>query len=153
MEHYVKMTIDEYEELINAKAEPSHLLKMENHNLKYALDKANKTILELEESLSQYAVGLNRSIELVEDLRIMEEEDAYTVTPETVRITRESSLKRRWTTAEVSQLHSAVVESYPIDMLALDMDRTVSAVKTKAYELGYITRNGFIKRYIHVRTN
>jgi len=152
MEHYVKMTIDEYEELINAKAEPSHLLKMENHNLKCALDKANKTILELEESLSQYAVGLNRSTELVEDLRQDEEEGVYTVTPETVRVTRASSIHRRWTTAEISQLHSAV-QRYPIDLLASDMDRTVSAVKTKAYDLGYVTRDGFIRRYNNVRTN
>jgi hypothetical protein len=152
MEHYVKMTIDEYEELVNAKAEPSHLLKMENHNLKYALDKANKTILELEESLSQYAVGLNRSIGLVEALRIMEEEDAYTVTPEIREIHRASSAKRRWTTAEVNHVHSTVGR-FSIDALASDMNRTISAVKTKAYELGYVTKNGFIQRDTNVRTN
>ena len=146
MIHKIEMTIDEYNDLLAEKNEPSKLLQETYENTKAKLDEAYKRIKELEESLTQYSIGAS--------LRTTTVEEEYTTDPEinTVPIEdekevvhRASTVHRRWTEPEDEIIHKSI-DATEITSLASLFSRSVKAVKSRAYALGYKTNNGYIRR-------
>jgi hypothetical protein len=137
MTHYVKMTIDEYNELVTIQNEPSNLLKAENKNLKHHLDIAQTKIKELEAGLSQYIIGGMKPISTPSA------EPIYTVTPTPIKAFFD---RRKWTAAEHRVIHSASEIGIPVEEVAIDLNRTLKSILSRIAVLGYRTKHGFILR-------
>ena len=154
MTHTITMSPEEYYELVTKQNEPSKLLEETYKNTKLKLDAAYKRIKELEESLTQYSLAhsVKRMDAFVDELREEEVEKEYTTSPEKEVVHRASTIHRRWTPEEDSILHNAV-NNRSLVTLVIELGRSLKAVKSRAYALGYITRNNYIRRKSDVGTD
>ena len=131
VETYVKMSLDEFNQLKETREEPSRMLQDSYNNVKAKLDLAYKQIDELNASLSMYVIGgarMNPPIEEVEKIiQIIADDEPK----ETERA------NKGWSAIEVSQLIDWVDTENTVAYMSAFFGRTESAIRSKVISLGY----------------
>ncbi len=133
METYVKMTIDEFNELKETQNRPSKLVEETISNLTAKLFVATEKIKELEKENSMYAIGgMKKRVE-----------------PKAVATTSwigNDEMRLKTYVQETARLKKLGEDfsMWHVNNLAEEIGRSESAVKTKARTMGYKIYKGYI---------
>ena len=134
----VEMTIEEYDEIKYAQNQPSQMLMDTNANLLTKLEAANKTIKELEASLSMnVSVGVKPRFGDYEDEVLVVEEKRAKITGFT---------SKGWNTLEILDLQDSIGESLESVVRYYKGVRTASALRAKLNKLGIRVKRGILTR-------
>jgi predicted MPP superfamily phosphohydrolase len=132
MVKYVKMTFEEFEEIVEKQNAPNTLLQSTIDNYKKMLVSCTLKIDELEKELSVYVIGGAR-VSTVEE----EEEEGETVD-------KTSIVRNRWSRNSIRQIKESVGSEISVTTLADILSRTEPSIRTKAISLGYRIKKGRI---------
>ena len=129
MVKYVKMTFEEFEEIVEKQNAPNTLLQSTIDNYKKMLVSCTLKIDELEKELSVYVIGGAR---------------VSTVEEEGETVDKTSIVRNRWSRNSIRQIKESVGSEISVATLADILSRTEPAIRTKAISLGYRIKKGRI---------
>ena len=125
METYVKMSLDEFNQLKETREQPSKMLQDSYNNIKTKLDLAYKQIDELNAALSMYIIGGAKPREQ----------------PKLVEAVKNS----RWSKTEKQVLHKYIGESIKVLTKQLP-GRTEEAVRWQLHQVDLHVKNGLVSK-------
>jgi len=130
MTTYVKMSLEEFDELKEQQNKPSVLIQGTINNLTNKLSIANARIQDLEKENSMYAIGGAKKREVKQEYKLP--------------IVR----GKAWTPTEELRLKTAVQHKHTLAQLSNEIGRTEAAIATKARSLGYKIKDKLIVKMV-----